>query len=98
MDYFIYVVHYLNRKNFWSFHKLYLVMQQACHASRSLFCSSCIYQSLDEQYKNCGVGVSAALVVPDRGPSCQRRAQQHSDGALRLAQWRGDVFIVKDRS
>lgn len=44
-----------------------------------------------------GVGVNGVLVVPDRSPSCQRRAQKHSDGALGLTQWRGDVFIVKDR-
>lgn len=46
---------------------------------------------------NAGVGVNSVLVVPDRSPSCQRRAQQHGDGALRLTQRRGDVFIVKDR-
>lgn len=46
---------------------------------------------------NAGVGVNRVLVVPDRSPSPQRRAQQHSDGALRLTQWRGDIFIVKHR-
>lgn len=46
---------------------------------------------------NAAVGVNSVLVVPDRSPSCQRRAQQHCDGALRLTQRRGDVFIVKDR-
>lgn len=44
---------------------------------------------------NGGVGVKHLLAVPDRSPSPERRAQQHGDGALRLTQWRGNVFIVK---
>lgn len=43
MDYFIYLVHYLNRKHFCSFQKLYLVMQQAYHTSRSLFAAAAIF-------------------------------------------------------
>lgn len=46
---------------------------------------------------NAGIEVKLALVVPDRSPSPQCRAQKHGDGALRLTQRRGDVFIVKHR-
>lgn len=43
------------------------------------------YHSADERWMDDdGVGVNSVLVVPDRSSSCQRRAQQHSDGALRL--------------
>lgn len=55
------------------------------------------YHSAEEHSMNAGAGVKRVLVVPDRSPSPQRRAQQHSDGALRLTQRRGDVFIVKHR-
>lgn len=65
---------------------------------RALFDCGYKYHSVDEHRMNAGVGVNSVLVLPDRSPSCQRRSQQHSDGALRLTQRRGDVFIVKDRS
>lgn len=71
-------------------------MQQAWRTTKALFDCSYKYHSADEHWMNAAVGVNSVLVVPDRSPSCQRRAQQHSDGALRLTQRRWDVFIVKD--
>ena len=83
------------------FIKLVFAVQQASRTICSgelFFDCGYKYHSADEHRMNAGVGVNSVLVVPDRSPSCQRRSQQHSDGALRLTQRRGDVFIVKDRS
>lgn len=65
---------------------------------RALFDNSYKYLSVQEQWMSASRGMEHTFVIPDRSSSPQGRAKQNGDGTLWLAQWRGNVFVVKHRS